>query len=140
MATCRLCNPNGPLVRGDKSAQLRALDDTNVGNLNASSGKRDSLLSERIGFTEANFGTAVMVHSVLQPYKTMTARLQTVPTPRNIYVIQIVQFAPVFGLLCDTLNPRSRYSTPTNVAPGGSALPVVLPGIDGSVHQQRSQF
>ena len=83
--TCDLCRrqycPNGTLMRGDKSSQLRALDTPSVGNTAATLAKRDTLLSARTGFTDANLGMATVVYSVLAPYKVMTERLQTVPTP-----------------------------------------------------------
>ena len=75
------------MMRGGKSSELRALDNPSVGNTAAPLAKRDTLLSARTGFTDVNLGMATVVYSVLTPYKVMTERLQTVPTPESgVYV------------------------------------------------------
>lgn len=60
-----------------------------------------------VASTVANFSRGLQVTAVLNSVLClMYLFCQThVPTPRNIYAIQILQFAPVLGSMYDTFTP-----------------------------------
>ena len=50
-------------------------DNTNCGSINASTSKRDKLLSQKIGITDANWGLNSFVAALLQPVSVCITRL-----------------------------------------------------------------